>query len=57
MMIDRIWPPFALHLQCANMELSPVRETDLPELADIAANGVRRHGVQAFRESPRSSIP
>ena len=30
------------------MELSAVREADLPELADIARNGVRRPGVQAF---------
>ena len=48
MLIDSIWPPYALHLQCADMELSPVRDADLPELAEIARNGVRRDGVQAF---------
>src|SRR5699024_4687990 len=48
MLIDRIWPPYALRLQCADMELSPVRDADLPELAEIARNGVRRDGVQAF---------
>ena len=47
MLIDSIWPPYALHLQCADMELSPVRDADLPELAEIARNGVRRDGVQA----------
>lgn len=30
------------------MELSPVRDSDLPELATIAGGGVRRDGVQAF---------
>src|SRR5699024_11466681 len=44
MLIDSIWPPYALHLQCADMELSPVRDADLPELAEIARNGVRRDG-------------
>src|SRR5699024_1765202 len=36
MLIDRIWPPYALSLQCADMELSPVRDADLPELPEIA---------------------
>src|SRR5699024_4670913 len=48
MLIHRICPHYALHLRCADMALSPVRDTDLPELAEIARNGVRRHGVQAF---------
>lgn len=48
MIIDRIWPPYALRLQCEEMELTPVRDSDLPELAEIARNGVRRDGVQAF---------
>lgn len=30
------------------MELSPVRESDYPELAVIADGGVRRHGIAAF---------
>ncbi|MCF2571318.1 GNAT family N-acetyltransferase [Brevibacterium sp. UCMA 11754] len=30
------------------MELSPVRESDYPELAVIADGGVRRHGTPAF---------
>ena len=46
--ISEIWPPFALHLQSDDMELSPVREADIPELAEIARGGVRRDGIEAF---------
>ncbi len=48
MVIEDIWPPYALRLSSGDMELSPVREVDLPELAEIARGGVRRNGVQAF---------
>ena len=30
------------------MELSPVREADIPELAEIAYGGVRKDGIEAF---------
>lgn len=46
--ITKIWPPFALHLRSGDMELSPVREADIPELAEIARGGVRSDGVEAF---------
>ncbi|GGC21430.1 succinyl-CoA transferase Rv0802c [Brevibacterium sediminis] len=46
--ISEIWPPFALHLRSGDMELSPVREADIPELAQIARGGVRRDGIEAF---------
>lgn len=46
--IEEIWPPYALHLQSGDMELSPVREDDLPELAELVRGGLRRNGVQAF---------
>lgn len=48
MNIAEYWPPFALHLRSGDMELSPVRDSDLPELAAIASGGVRRDDVQAF---------
>lgn len=48
MNIAEYWPPFALNLRSGNMELSPVRDSDLPELARIASGGVRRDRVQAF---------
>lgn len=40
--------PFALRIRCGDMELSPVRESDYPELADIAGGRIRRHGLPAF---------
>lgn len=46
--LEDVWPPFALKIQCGDMELSPVRESDYPELAVIADGGVRRHGKPAF---------
>lgn len=46
--ISEIWPPFALHLRSGDMELSPVREADIPELAEIAYGGVRKDGIEAF---------
>ncbi|SMX91859.1 hypothetical protein BLIN9172_02582 [Brevibacterium linens ATCC 9172] len=46
--ISEIWPPFALHLRSDGMELSPVQEADIPELAQIARGGVRRDGIEAF---------
>ncbi len=46
--ISEIWPPFALHLRSDGMELSPVKEADITELAQIARGGVRRDGIEAF---------
>lgn len=47
--LEEVWPPFALRIRCGDMELSPVRESDYPELAVIADGGVRSHGRPAFR--------
>lgn len=46
--LESVWPPFALRIRAGDMELSPVRESDYPELAGIAAGGVRRDNVQSF---------
>lgn len=46
--LEAVWPPFALRLQCGDMELSPVREADLPELAAIAKGGIRHGSFPAF---------
>lgn len=46
--LESIWPPFALRIRAGDMELSPVRETDYPELAAIADGGVRGDDVQSF---------
>lgn len=43
MSLDEIWPPYALTITCGNMTLSPVRDSDLPELAALAAGGVTTH--------------
>lgn len=46
--IEDVWPPFSLRIRCGHIELSPVRETDYPELADIASGGVRKDNIPAF---------
>ncbi|MBR7503788.1 hypothetical protein KCW65_27270, partial [Mycobacterium tuberculosis] len=46
--LTEIWPPFGLRITTGDMELTPTREADLPELAEIARGGVRRDGVRAF---------
>lgn len=46
--IEEIWPPFALRITTGAMEMTPTRESDVPELAEIARGGVRRDGVEAF---------
>lgn len=46
--LREIWPPFALIIRSDEIEMTPVRESDYPELADIARGGVRREGVRAF---------
>lgn len=46
--LAEIWPPFGLRITTGDMELTPTREADLPELAEIARGGVRRDGVRAF---------
>ncbi|SDR81769.1 Protein N-acetyltransferase, RimJ/RimL family [Brevibacterium sandarakinum] len=48
MELEEVWPPFALRIRCGDMELSPVRESDYSELADIADGGVRQHNLPAF---------
>lgn len=43
-----IWPPFGLTIRTGDLEMTPVRETDYPELAETAGAGVRPDGVFAF---------
>lgn len=43
MSLEEIWPPYALTISCGNITLSPVRDSDLPELAALAAGGVTAH--------------
>ncbi|MGC3022661.1 hypothetical protein ACPUD7_13425, partial [Brevibacterium sp. FAM 24630] len=35
-----IWPPFGLTIRTGDLEMTPVRETDYPELAETAGAGV-----------------
>lgn len=46
--LEDIWPPFGLRITCGDVELSPVRDADIPALAAVAAAGVRRPGAEAF---------
>ena len=55
--LEDVWPPFSLRIRCGHMELSPVRESDYSELADIAAGGVRRNNIPAFLVNWDSGTP
>lgn len=55
--LEDVWPPFSLRIRCGHMELSPVRESDYTELADIAAGGVRRNNIPAFLVNWDSGAP
>lgn len=48
MKLEEIWPPYALTISAGNMRLTPVRESDYEELAEIARGGVRKDDIQAF---------
>lgn len=45
---EEIWPPFGLVIRCGDLTLTPVRESDYPEIAGAAAHGVRSDGVRTF---------
>lgn len=55
--LEDVWPPFALSIRRGHMELSPVRESDYPELAEIADGGVRRDDIPAFLVNWDSGTP
>ncbi|MDN5594563.1 MAG: N-acetyltransferase, partial [Brevibacterium sp.] len=55
--LEDVWPPFSLRIRCGHIELSPVRESDYSELADIAAGGVRRNNIPAFLVNWDSGTP
>lgn len=57
MELEEIWPLFALRIRSGDMELSPVREADYPDLADIANGGVRRNNIPAFLVNWDSGTP
>ena len=45
---EEIWPPFRVHITCGHLHLTTVRESDVPELAALAAGGVATPGTVAF---------
>jgi RimJ/RimL family protein N-acetyltransferase len=42
--LEELWPPFGLTISCGPLTLSPVRDSDLPDLVALAHGGI--HGPQ-----------
>lgn len=57
MELEDIWPPFALRIRYCDMELSTVRESDYPELAELANGGIRKGNLPAFLVDWDSGTP
>ena len=38
--LEELWPPFGLTIACGPVTLSPVRDSDLPELEALAQSGI-----------------
>jgi RimJ/RimL family protein N-acetyltransferase len=46
--LEDLWPPFGLTIGCGPVTLAPVRDTDLPELVELASAGVHPPGEMPF---------
>jgi RimJ/RimL family protein N-acetyltransferase len=56
MTLEELWPPFAVAVVCGPLTLRAMRDEDLPELAQAAADGIHADGHRPF---PRAwaSVP
>lgn len=61
MRIEEIWPPFGVVLRCEDIEMRIVRQTDAPELVDVALGGVHDPEYMPFATSwtdvPAEELP
>lgn len=61
MRIEEIWPPYGVTLRCDDIEMRVVRESDAPDLVDVALSGVHDPGYMPFAipwtETPRDELP
>ena len=46
--IEELWPPFGLKITCGTVTLSPVRDTDVPELDALAHAGIHAPSEMPF---------
>jgi RimJ/RimL family protein N-acetyltransferase len=46
--LEDFWPPFGLTIGCGPLSLSPVRDTDLPELVALALAGIHAPSAMPF---------
>ncbi len=46
--INELWPPFALTITCGPVSLSPVRDSDFPELDALVRNGIHSPAEMPF---------
>ncbi len=48
MELDDIFPAFGLRIECGPVTLRPMRESDAPRVAELAAGGIHAEGAQPF---------
>lgn len=46
--LEQLWPPFGLTIECGPLTLSPVRDSDLPELVALAQDGIHDPDAMPF---------
>jgi RimJ/RimL family protein N-acetyltransferase len=59
--LEQIWPPFALRLEAGDLVLTVLREGDLPELVDLALDGIHDPAQTPFlfpwTDAPADQLP
>lgn len=46
--LEQLWPPFGLLVECGPLTLSPVRDSDFPELVALAHEGIHDADAMPF---------
>ncbi|HVX47105.1 MAG TPA: GNAT family protein [Mycobacteriales bacterium] len=59
--LNEAWPPYRLSIAAGDLQLRPIRDEDLPELAELALDGVHEPGQMPFAvpwtDAPREQLP
>ena len=61
MRLEEIWPPFALRVETEDLVLTALREADIPELVDLALDGIHDPEHMPFHfpwtDAPTNELP
>lgn len=59
--LTQLWDPFALRLNCGDLELRAITDADIPELVELALTGIHAPGEMPFAvpwtEAPPDRLP